>query len=375
MAPLSTVLTRHRQSWASLQQGLTTVLDSMHPAWKDESELALFLENQRYLGCTNTPGMSGYQFQDEDLTSLDQTVLALQNIQEQVAHNHEHYRRIAELVEFVRHFRRDLVSQTPQQAFERVQPLRRWLFWLPPAMLRGGEADFPALAILAQFFGVGVALDSLFPDLGGAYLGPLSVAPIEEIYRIVLTTSTADPYNAELQLAAAILELPRHIVANYKSRVHWSPRTSIDHYASPPPPPSPYHYHDYRLASSSSPSSTSATYPPYTPPLQSPPAVSVASSPFDVSGAYVIAPACQPLYPPSPRLLSDPHEDFSDSSHAGSLQHSPSFPPPFSTDLACGSLARVDNTLGLNLGLYSEPQAIVGGYSSAEPCWTGTVPV
>ncbi|PLB48855.1 putative C6 transcription factor [Aspergillus steynii IBT 23096] len=357
------------QSWASLQQGLTTVLNSMPPMWKQESELAMFLENQRYLGCTNTPVMTGYQFQDEDLASLEHTILALQNVQKRVGHNPEHYRRIGELLDFVRHFQRDLLSQTPEQAFERVQPLRRWLFWLPPAMLRGGEADFGALAIIAQFFGIGVTLDSLFPDLGGAYLGPLSVAPIEEIYRIIVTRSAADPFNPDLQVASALMELPRHIVAKYKSRLQWSPRTSIDHYS--PAPPSPYHnIQDYRLASSSSPSSTSATYAPYTPPLQSPPAVTIANSPFDVTGTYVTAPGTQSLYPPSPRLLSDPREDLSDySHHNGSLQHSPAF-PPYIDDVACGG---VDTSLGMDLGYYEEPHAMVGGFSGPEPVWNGSI--
>ncbi|GES62287.1 C6 transcription factor RosA-like protein [Aspergillus terreus] len=359
------------QSWASLQQGLTTVLNSMHPMWKQESELAIFLENQRYLGCTNAPIMSGYRFQDEDLASLDQTIVALQNAQKQVVHNLEHYRRLSELVEFVRQFRNDLLSQAPEQAFERMQPLRRWLFWLPPAMLRGGDSDMGALAILAQFFGVGVALDSLFPDLGGAYLGPLSVGPIEEIYRVIVTRSATDPFNPELQLASALMDLPSHIVAKYKSRLQWSPRTSIDHFT--PPPPSPYHsIQDYRVTSSSSPSSTSATYAPYTPPLQSPPAVTIASSPFDMTGTYVTAPG-QNLYPPSPRLLSDPREDLSDYSHAGSLQHSPAFPPPLVDEMGC-SLSRVDDSLGLSLPLYDDAaHSVVGGYGTPEPCWPGSI--
>ncbi|EAW07238.1 putative C6 transcription factor RosA-like [Aspergillus clavatus NRRL 1] len=356
------------QTWASLQQGLTTVLNAMHPIWKHQSELAVLLENQRYLGCTNSPMMTGYQFQDADLASLDQIIVALQSVRKRVVHNHEYYTRVGELLEFVRNFQRDLLSQTPQQAFDRVQPLREWLFWLPPAMLRGGDADIGALAILAQFYGVGVALDSLFPDMGGAYLGPVSVDSVEEIYRIIVTRSSADPFSPELQLAMSLMDLPRHLVARYKSRLQWSRRQSFDHCS--PTPPSPYNnnYHEYRLASSSSPSSSSATYAPYTPPLQSPlhspTTVTIASSPFDTAGTYVTAPGSHILYPPSPRLLSEPT----------SLQHSPAFAPPYLANMLCGDIPRADGTLDLSLGLYGDTQSMhVATLTVTTEPWTGTI--
>ncbi|KAL3467517.1 hypothetical protein BJX64DRAFT_144035 [Aspergillus heterothallicus] len=351
-------------SWASLQQGVTSVLDSMPQVWKQESELALFLDNQRYLANANSPVISGYRFQDEDLASLDHTIMTIQTVQKRVAHNHEHSRRLGELLEFVRHFQRDVLSLNAEQAFERVQPLRQWLFWLPPAMLRGGDGDTGALAILAQFFAVGVALDTLFPDLGGAYLGPLSVGPIDEIYRTIYSRNAATPYNPDVQLAMSLMDLPRHLASKYRARVQWSPRTSVDYYS--PSPPSPFQtIQDYRLASSSSPSSTSAPYTPYTPPLQSPPAVTIASSPFEVSAPYVTAPGSTGLYP-SPRLLSDTRDKPSDCNPA-SLQHSPAYPPTYLEDIVCGPVSRVDGGLGLHsLDLYDDPPSVVGDYGTPE---------
>ncbi|KAI9370979.1 hypothetical protein BJX61DRAFT_513069 [Aspergillus egyptiacus] len=358
-------------SWASLQQGVTSVLDSMPQLWKQESELATFLENQRYLGNANSPVISGFRFQDEDLVSLDHTLMTLQTVQKRVAHNHEYYRRVGDLVEFVRQFQREILSLTAEQAFERVQPLRQWLFWLPPAMLRGGDGDTGALAILAQFFGVGVALDSLFPDLGGAYLGPLSVGPIEEIYYTIYDRNAATPYDPDTQLALSLMDLPRHLATRYRSRAQWSPRTSVDYYT--PPPASPFQaIHDYRLASSSpSPSATSAAYTPYTPPLQSPPAVTIASSPFEVSAPYVTAPPQS--FHPSPQLLSDHRESVSDCSNPASLQHSPAYAPSYLEDMISGAVTRVDEGLGLHpLDLYDESPS-VGDYSSPGSVWPGSV--
>ncbi|KAL4912817.1 hypothetical protein BDW62DRAFT_193741 [Aspergillus aurantiobrunneus] len=360
------------RSWASLQQGMTSVLDSMHHMWTQESELAMFLENQRFLASANSPVVAGFRFHDEDLASLEHTIIALQTVQKRVAHNDEHYRRVGELLDFVHHFQRDILSLTAEQVFERVQPLRQWLFWLPPAMLRGGDADTGALAVLAQFFGVGVALDSLFPDLGGAYLGPLSVGPIEEIYRTIYARNATTPYNPDVQLAMSIMDLPRHLAARYRAPLHWSPRTSVDYFS--PPPTSPFQtMQDFRLASSSSPSSVSASYTPYTPPLQSPPAVTIASSPFEVSAPYGTAPGSASLYP-SPQLLSDTREEPSDCSHPGSLQHSPAYPPSYLEDMVCGPVSRVDGGLGLSaLDLYENPHSVVGDYGTPESVWPGSI--
>ncbi|KAL3481958.1 hypothetical protein BJX99DRAFT_111434 [Aspergillus californicus] len=359
-------------AWASLQQGMTSVLDSMPHMWKQESELAMFLENQRYLANAHSPIISGFQFQDDDLASLDHTMMTLQSIQKRVALNHEHFRRVGELIEFVRQFQRDILSLTAEEAFERVQPLRQWLFWLPPAMLRGGDGDTGAMAILAQFFGVAVALDSLFPDLGGAYLGPLSVGPVEDIYRAIYARNVTSPYDPDVQLALSLMDLPRHLAAKYRARLQWSPRTSVDLYS--PPPTSPFQtIHDYRLASSSSPSSTSAPYTPYTPPLQSPPAMTMASSPFEISAPFVTAPSSQSFYP-SPRLLSDPHEDLSDCSNPASLQHSPSYPPSYLEDIVCGPVPRVNGGLGLHpLDLYDDSPSVVGDFNTPDLCWPGSI--
>lgn len=318
------------------------VLSTMHPVWKQKSEIAQFLESQRYLGCTNSRTMSGFQLQEKSLVSVDKTITALENAQEQILHSHqEHYCRIGELLDFLRRFRKNLPKQTPQEAFECVQPLRQWLFWLPPAMLRGGESDISALAILSQFFATAVTLDAVFPDLGGAYLGPLSMGPIEDIYRIIVARNTTDPFNSELQLALTLMDLPQQAVTQYKNSLFLSPRSSIDY--TSPSPPSPYApVQDFQAGSSSSPS-TSPSFTPYTPPLHSPPEVGVATSPFEFVD-YMTTPT-QVLYPPSPGLLSE------------SCEGVPDFSSAYTDEVLCsGGLSRTNDTLGMIFGYYPPPE-------------------
>ena len=330
----------------------------MHPFWKQESELAQLVENHRALSTSEFPISL-----DEDLGQLDQIARALQVAQKRVSHNPEHFQRLGELLEFVQRFRKDFPTQTSEQASERIQVLRRWLFWLPASMLRGGDSDYSALAILSQFFAVGVVLDRFYPEMGGAYLGALSIGPIEEMYRILAAHSATDPFNPELRRAMTLMDLPRHIVARYRSRLAWSPRPKVEHYS--PGPSSPYHgLHEYPLASS--PASASPSYAAYTPPLQSPPAVTVAASPFHLGDGYVTAAPSHTLYPPSPQLLDahDPHLGLSNMSQHGSLQHSSAFTPPYGSDSFCADMSCADGSLSLNVEVY--PQT----HPFEMPCWT-----
>ncbi|KAJ5211045.1 hypothetical protein N7491_010861 [Penicillium cf. griseofulvum] len=384
------------QSWVSLQHGISSVLESMHPYWKQESDLAQFIENQRALSTADLSMAGVYQPLDEDMVHLDQTIQALRMTQKRISHNLEHSQRLGELIEFTQQFRDDFPNQTTEQSFESIQTLRRWLFWLPSSMLRSSESDIGALPILAQFFAVGISLDRFFPELGGAYLGALSISPIEEMYRIIATHNAANPFNIDLRLPMELMDLPRGIVARYRSRLSlpWSPRSSVDHYSPghySPGPPSPFHHaiQEYPLVASSSPASASPsytstsyaspTYATYTPPLHSPPAVTIDNSTFPIPDGYVSATSSHPLYPPSPQLLDthDVHLGLSDMghSHANShhtpIPHSASYTPPYGGEVLCADLPRTEGTLGLNMEVYPQTHPFeVPGLAAPTSLWT-----
>lgn len=332
----------------------------MHPYWKQESDLAQFIEAQRALSTTDLSMVGAYQPLEEDMGHLDQTIQALQLTQTRFSHNPEHSQRLGELIEFTQQFRHDFPNQTPEQSFERIQILRRWLFWLPPSMLRSSDSDINTLPILAQFFAVGIALDAFFPELGGAYLGALSVNPINEIYRIIAAHSATDPFNSDLRLALALMDLPRGIVARYQSRLSWSSRSPVDQYS--PGPSSPFHHnlHEYPLVASSSPDSASTSYAAYTPPLHSPPAVAVANSPFQLHEGYIPT-SSQSLYPPSSHIIDaqNIHLGLSDlnhgHTHSATIPSSSEFTTSYSSEGLCADMPRADDTLGLNMEVY--PQA------------------
>ncbi|PGH26526.1 hypothetical protein AJ80_01840 [Polytolypa hystricis UAMH7299] len=329
----------YRRSWASLQQGVSTVLNSMEPWWKQESELARFMESQRAFRSARSPMTPTYpgglpQFHDEDLMRLDRVCATLRNIHQRLSHNQEHYQRVTDLLTFVQRLRDDLPLQAPEKAFERLQPLRTWLFWLPPTMLRGSDTDLGALAVLSQFYGVALALEPIFPEIGGSYLGTMSVLQIEDIRRILHARKASQPFAPEVQLALNLMELPCEIVAEYRSRLHWSPTPSMDTYS--PATQSPYYHLPNLHLPSTSPTSTSAYSAYTTSPLHSPLTPAIVTSPYQLP--TMIPRRTSQVYTTSPTLHSEPADgrsgsiDYKHSPH----DHQAAFNPAYLGNLIHG---------------------------------------
>ncbi|KAI3048279.1 transcriptional regulator family: Fungal Specific TF [Aspergillus niger] len=208
-----------RSSWIALWTGLKSVFYSMPQEWRYESELAKFLETEQYLQTLDSSSIVSCQFNNKNLSGLADTITVLRHIQRQLVHIKKHYIQVNKLVDFLDKFLGDIGSLSPDQAFQRVHILRQWLFWLPPVMLRDGVDDNLGLAVLAQFFAVGLNLYCLFPELGCHDLGPLAVGPIKEIDRTVRARNMAKPHDPDVQLAMYLMGMPQSIATKYQDRL------------------------------------------------------------------------------------------------------------------------------------------------------------
>jgi hypothetical protein len=350
----------------------------MHPYWKESSELAQFLEGQRAFrtfGAAMIPGYLGNadRFQDDNLQKIDGALADLHAIRERVQHNGEYHDKVTDLLGFVQQLRNDLPIQSPERAFERLQSLRMWLFWLPTKMLRGGEADLCALAVLAQFFGTALLLEHIFPEIEGSYLGCMAVAPLEDIDGIVLSRKAAHPYSPDVQLADALMDFPRRIVTDYKNCVHWAQQIRpMEHYAATPP--SPYHhgFPDISYAASPPSATSSSAYTGYTSSVHSPAVLAIPRSPFPSPNMYAPRPGLGHLYASSP-MHSDHGDDaasLSDYSAHGTLEHSPTFSSPYPDDIPSGVLAPPDASAGLGMGLMHGSPTMMALGSVIPELWT-----
>ena len=220
--------------------------------WTHESKLASFLEAQRSIGRARTPvtptfPASQIQPRGEDLARLERATSSLHELRIRLAHNGELVDRISQLLAFLQQLRQDFPLQAPEEAFERLQELRAWLFWLPAAMLRPHESDLGAMAVLAHFFAIALALEPLFPEIGGAYLGTMAVPPMEEIRHILLARRASHPQESGVQVALNLMEIPSQIVSEYRARQQYMAQQSESYRGSPR---SPYVVPNVQLASS-----------------------------------------------------------------------------------------------------------------------------
>jgi hypothetical protein len=335
----------------------------MHPYWKGSSEVAQFLEGQKAFrsveSSTDTEFLnSTTRFQKENLERIDGAIMNLRNIQDRVQYNREYFDRITDLLSFVRQLRTDLPIQSPETAFERLQPLRTWLFWLPTKMIRGGEGEMCALALLAQFFATALVLEPLFPEIGGFYFGGMAVTPVEAIDSIILSRKSTHPYVPEVHMAASMMEFPHHTIIEYKSRIQWAqqlrPRGSVTT-ANPPSPYDSFHGLGY------------ATTAPYTTALHTPPTLALPSPSFNLSNPYDHRGSSTTIYTGSPLLSDRGEENLSDYSRSGTLEHSPAF-SPYLDELHSG-ISVADTTGALNMGLLHESPMMTLG-SVAPELWT-----
>ena len=193
--------------------------------WKDESQFGDFIAEQSTFPTappSPSPGAKKLSTpRRADLDSLQSAYAQLQKVEVYLKENHEDVKAIQQLMTFVRGVRKVSPSHTAAQRFEMLNPLRAWLFWLPVMFLQQTRGSPSALVILAHYYTVALIVEPLFPEVGAAYFGSLSLGPIEEIARRLFSINVSQTSEADLQTPLNLMEYPIDMVANFRSRMGW----------------------------------------------------------------------------------------------------------------------------------------------------------
>ncbi|KAH8589986.1 hypothetical protein B0O99DRAFT_522306 [Bisporella sp. PMI_857] len=212
------------RGWTQLMHGTSSVIDAMQP-WKNESQFGDFIaEQSTFPTAPPSPVPNAKKLstpRKADLDSLQRAYAQLQKVESHLKANNEDVKAIQQLMTFVRSVRKVSPNHTAAQRFEMLNPLRTWLFWLPVMLLQQSHGSPSALIILAHYYTVALVVEPLFPEVGAAYFGSLSMGPIEEIARRLFSINVSQTSDADLQTPLSLMEYPIDMVSKFRNRMGW----------------------------------------------------------------------------------------------------------------------------------------------------------
>jgi hypothetical protein len=192
--------------------------------WKHESQFGDFIAESSTFPTappSPSPDHKPSQPRKEDLDAFQQTLLQLQKVETHLKQNKQDTKSIQQLIGFMKGSRKVGTNLTVAQQFERLRPLRTWLFWLPVQYLEQTGGSPNSLVIIAHYYTVALLMERLFPEIGAAYFGSLSIGPVEEIARRLLSVNISGSADGDAETPLALMEFPIDTVNEFRSRMGW----------------------------------------------------------------------------------------------------------------------------------------------------------
>ncbi|KAI1341955.1 hypothetical protein F5Y15DRAFT_430438 [Xylariaceae sp. FL0016] len=226
------------RSWTQLMQGTSSVIDAMEP-WKHESQFGEFIAESSTFPTappSPSPDHRPHQPRKEDLDAFQRTINQLAKVEVHLKQNREDPQLIQQLASFVKGARKVTPIQSIEEQFDRLRPLRTWLFWLPVMCLKQNGPSPSALIVIAYYYTAAIMMERLFPEIGAAYFGSLSISPVEEIARRLLSFNVSGSLDGDVQTPLSLMEYPIDAVTEFRSRMGWHQPTRTPSFPQFDPP-------------------------------------------------------------------------------------------------------------------------------------------
>ncbi|KAI0852386.1 hypothetical protein F5Y00DRAFT_194458 [Daldinia vernicosa] len=211
------------RSWTQLMQGTSSVIDAMEP-WKHESQFGEFIAESSTFPTappSPTPDHKPHQPRKEDLDAFQRTINQITKVEAHLKQNKEDPQLATQLVCFLKGARKVSPIQSIEDQFDRLRPLRTWLFWLPVMCFKQNGTSPSALVVVAHYYTAAIMMERLFPEIGAAYFGSLAIGPVEEIARRLLSINVSGSLDGDSQTPLTLMEFPIDTVNEFRSRMGW----------------------------------------------------------------------------------------------------------------------------------------------------------
>lgn len=196
-------------------------MEAMEP-WKHESQFGDFIAESSTFPTappSPTPDHKPSQPHQEDIDAFQRTLQQLQKLESHMKQIREDPKAVTQLITFLKGARKVSPAFNVAQQFERLRDLRTWLFWLPVDFLqRQRVPTASSLLIIAHYYTVALIMERLFPEIGAAYFGSMSIAPVEEIARRLLSVNVSGNMN-DISSPLPLMEFPIDTVKEFRSRM------------------------------------------------------------------------------------------------------------------------------------------------------------
>jgi hypothetical protein len=192
--------------------------------WKHESQFSDFIAESSTFPTappSPTPDHKPSQPLKEDLDAFQNTLTQLQKVEAHLKHVKDDTKAVTQLATFLKGARKVSPTLGVAQQFERLRPLRTWLFYLPVMYLQQTGGSPNALLVIAHYYAVALLMERLFPEIGAAYFGSLSIGPVEEIARRLLSITISGTHDGDVQTPLTLMEFPIDMVKEFRQRMGW----------------------------------------------------------------------------------------------------------------------------------------------------------
>ncbi|KAF3933584.1 hypothetical protein ABW19_dt0205333 [Dactylella cylindrospora] len=219
----------NRNAWKTLMEGTATIIHHMQ-AWKHESEFSEFIASLEDANSLEAfPARRPLQEQRQIIANAQ---AALERLDLEAFNKPVERQALSTLSTFLLNLETQIPLSNHDHEYQMIHPLASWLFFLPISFLRRAKSDPMVMVFLANFYGLLLAIEPLFPAVDSAYFGALCLGPIEQIYRhlkyqqnyaaLLHPSMTMSDFPVNYSKHLELLQFPMDQVLRYRSRHGWA---------------------------------------------------------------------------------------------------------------------------------------------------------
>lgn len=149
---------------------------------------------------------------------LRKNVEALEQLQIGLLGNELELHWIDQILQYMRRLQSVAPAYTPEEQFQHVYTLRKWIYWLPVTLLRRPGSKGPAILVLAHLYAAAVSFQPLFPDLAATFPMSFALPPLEAIISMTDMMQNQQGSSTAANEIATMMRFARHTANEYRER-------------------------------------------------------------------------------------------------------------------------------------------------------------